>query len=129
LLAAEKPLLTAIQRDKADYKNYENLAEVYETLAQITPDRRRGWFEKAFVTLQQAIKLYPSSSDLHIELAKAAEEIGETDVAVEHYKKAVEIEDAYTKQFKIMYPGKEVFSRMGKIKYNEAKEKIENLRK
>jgi tetratricopeptide (TPR) repeat protein len=129
LLAAEKSLLTAIQRDKADFKNYENLANVYETLAQITSDERRFWFEKSFSALQQALERYPCSSELHIKFAETCEQLGNIDLAIEHYKKAVEIEDAYTKQFKIMYPGKEVFSRMGKIKYKEAKEKIENLRR
>ncbi len=129
LLSAEKTLLTAIQRDKADFKNYENLARVYETLAQITGDKRRFWFEKTFSTLQQALVRYPSSAELHIELAKTARELDIIDIAIEHYKKAVEIEDAYTEQFKIMYPKKEVFSRMGKIKYREAKEKLEELTK
>jgi len=129
LLAAEKSLLTVIQRDKADYKNYENLAKVYETLAQITPDKRLFWFEKTFSTLQKALERYPASSKLHTEFAETCERLGKIDLAIEHYKKAVEIEDAYTEQFKIMYPGKEVFSRMGKVKYSQAKEKIENLRR
>jgi len=127
LLAAEKSLLTAIQRDKADYKNYENLAKVYETLAQITPNRRSFWFEKAFSALQNAMERYPASSELHTEFAEICEHLGNINLAIEHYKKAVEIEDVYTEQFKIMYPGKEVFSRMGKIKYSQAKEKLEEL--
>jgi hypothetical protein len=129
LLQAEKTLLWAIQRDKADFKNYENLANVYETLAQITPDKRRFWFEKTFFALQQALVRYPCSAELHVELAKTAEQLDQINSAIEHYRKAIEIEDAYTEQFKIMYPEKEVFSRMGKIKYREAKEKLEELTK
>lgn len=127
LLTAEKSFLCAIRRDKADFKNYENLANVYETLAQITPEKRPFWFERTFAALQQALIRYPASAELHIEFAKTAQELGKIDSAIEHYKKAIEIEDAYTGQFKIMYPGKEVFSRMGKIKYKEAKEKLEEL--
>jgi hypothetical protein len=129
LLRAENSLLAAIERDKADFKNYENLAEVYETLAQITPDKRLLWFEKTFFALQQALYRYPSSAELHVKLAKTAEPLGKIDTAIEHYKKAIEIEDAYTEQFKIMYPGKEVFSRMDKVKYREAKERLEELTK
>ena len=127
LLKAEKNILTAIQRDNADFKNYENLAGVYETLAQITPEKRQFWFEKTFSALQQAVGRYPASAELYIKLAKAAQELNKIDFAIECYKKAVEIEDAYTKQFKIMYPGKEVFSRLDKVKYRFAKEKLEEL--
>jgi tetratricopeptide (TPR) repeat protein len=127
LLRAESSLLLAVQRDRAEFKNYENLAKVYEALAQITPEKRLFWFEKAFSCFQQALSRYPSSAELHVELAKIADQLNQIELAIEHYKKAIEIEDAYTEQFKIMYPGKEVFSRMGKIKYSNAKEKLEEL--
>ena len=42
-------------------------------------------------------------------------------------KKAIEIEDAYRTQFKIMYPGKKVFSRLGQENYNSAKNKLKKL--
>ena len=127
LLKAEKNILTAIQRDGADFKNYENLAEVYEMLAQITPEKRQFWFEKTFSTLQEASNRYPASAELYIKLAKTAQELNKTDFAIECYKKAIEIEDAYTEQFKIMYPGKGVFNRLDKVKYRFAKEKLEEL--
>lgn len=129
LLKAEKSFKTAIERDKANFKNYENLAEVYEILAQLTPEKRLFWQEKAFAALEQAIDRYPGSGELHIKLAKTAMALGKKESAIEHYRKALEIEDAYTEQFKIMYPGKEVFSRLGKIKYRDAKEKLEELTK
>jgi len=129
LLQAEKSLLAAIRRDKADFKSYENLAKVYETLAQITGEKRQFWFEKTFLALQQALVRYPWSAELHVELAETCEQLGKTDLAIEHCRKAIKIEDVYTEQFKIMYPEKEVFSRMGKIKYREAKEKLEELTK
>lgn len=129
LLKAERLFTTAINRDRANFKNYENLAGVYETLAQITSEKRFLWFEKAFSTFKQAVAKYPASGELRMALAQAAEQIGEIDYAIENYRKAVEIEDAYTEQFKIMYPGKDVFSRLGKIKYQQAKEKLEQLTK
>ncbi len=58
-----------------------------------------------------------------------AEQLGKNDSALEQYKKAVEIEDAYRKQFEMMYPGKKVFSRLGYEKYNLAKQRIEYLSK
>jgi tetratricopeptide (TPR) repeat protein len=127
LLKAEKNILTAILRNRADFKNYENLAEVYETLAQITPEKRQFWFEKTFWALQEASSRYPTSAELYIKLAKTAQELNKIDFAIECYKKAIEIEDAYTEQFKIMYPGKEVFSRLDKVEYRSAKEKLEEL--
>jgi tetratricopeptide (TPR) repeat protein len=127
LLKAEKLFITAINRDKADFKNYENLAEVYETLAQISSEKRFFWFEKAYAAFKKAVEKYPASGELRMGLAQSAEQIGEIDCAVENYKKAIETEDAYVEQFKIMYPGKDVFSRLGKIKYQQAKEKLEQL--
>ncbi|MHB0947060.1 MAG: O-antigen ligase family protein [Sedimentisphaerales bacterium] len=127
LVKAEKLFTTAINRDKADFKNYESLAGVYETLAQITSEKRFFWFEKAFTTFKQAVERYPASGELRMGLAQAAEQIGETDCAIENYRKAVETEDAYAEQFKIMYPGKDIFSRLGKIKYQQAKEKLAEL--
>ncbi len=127
LLRAEKLLLAAIERDRTDFNNYENLAEVYRILAQINSEKRVFWFEKARFYLQQALIRYPSSAQLHVELAKIANQLGQIEPAIKHYKKAIEIEDAYTEQFKIMYPKKEVFSRMGKVKYIDAKEKLEEL--
>jgi tetratricopeptide (TPR) repeat protein len=127
LLEAEKSFTTAISRDKADFKNYENLAEVYETLAQTTSDKRFFWFEKAFAAFQQAVVRYPASGELRIGLAQSAEQLGEIDCAVENYRKAIEIEDAYVEQFKIMYPGKDVFSRLGRVKCQQAKEKLQEL--
>jgi tetratricopeptide (TPR) repeat protein len=127
LLEAEKLFKTAINRDKANFKNYENLAGVYETLAQITSEKRFFWFEKAYTAFKQAVEKYPASGELRMGLAQAAEQIGEIDCAIENYKNAIETEDAYTEQFKIMYPGKDVFSRLGKIKYQQAKEKLEQF--
>jgi tetratricopeptide (TPR) repeat protein len=127
LLRAENLLLAAIERDRADYSNYENLAEVYMILAETNSEKRVFWFEKARFCLQQALRRYPSSAQLHTKSAKTAEQLGLSKEAIEHYKKAIEIEDAYREQFKIMYPGKEVFSRMGKVNYINAKEKLEEL--
>ena len=59
--------------------------------------------------------------------AKIAEQSGKLEYASEQYQKAIEIEDAYRKQFWIMYPGREIFSRLGEDNYNFALKQIEKL--
>ncbi|MCJ7692073.1 MAG: hypothetical protein MUO22_01490, partial [Sedimentisphaerales bacterium] len=60
-------------------------------------------------------------------MAQIAEKLNETDIALAQYKKAIEIEDAYRNQFRIMYPDRKVFSRLGELKYQNAKQKITQL--
>ncbi|HIJ54424.1 MAG TPA: hypothetical protein HPP66_14935 [Planctomycetes bacterium] len=49
-------------------------------------------------------------------------------MALEHYKKAVMIEDKYRRQFQRMYPERDkIVSRLGEEKYRKAKQQIENL--
>lgn len=128
LLDAEKSFQTAIARDPADFKNYEKLAEVYQALAEAHPEHRHIWFEKALDSLKEAIRRYPSSGELHLTAATVAQQINKTEFAIEHYTQAIAIEDAYREQFKIMYPGKELFSRLGEINYNFAKQRLEQLK-
>ena len=56
-----------------------------------------------------------------------AEKLGQTDVAIEQYEKAVDIEDSFRVQFRLMYPGWEMFSRLGEEKYKNAKQRIKEL--
>ena len=129
LLNAEKCSLDAIGRNKADFKNFEQLAEIYSAIAEISgPPEKQNRLNKAFDIASQAVKLYPGSCRLHFRLAEIAEQTGRNDEAVENYKKAVEIEDSYREQFKMMYPGREVFSRLGEEKYKTAKQKMEILK-
>lgn len=110
--------LGAIERNRADFKNYEKLSIVYNLLGQ-----KQKAYEYAF----EAVRRYSGSGRLRIELAKLAEDLNKTEYAVEHYKKAVEIEDAYRSQFRMMYPGREMFSRLGEEKYEFAIKQIEKL--
>jgi hypothetical protein len=127
LFQAEKAFQTAIQRDKADFKNYEKLAEVYQALSEAYPQQHLLWVEKAFESLNQAVSLYPGSAELHVALATVSQQLNKIDYAIEHYRQTIAIEDAYRQQFKIMYPGKEVFSRLGEIKYKFTKDRLEEL--
>lgn len=110
---------TAIERDPADYKNYERAGDV-ATLA--------GRHEEAQQWYAQAADRYPGSGRLQLRLARVAERIGNDDAALEHYRKAIEIEDAFRRQFRQMYPGRTpVVSRLGQENYALAKRRSEEL--
>ncbi len=128
LLQAEKCLLGAIERNRADFKNFEKLTDVYSNLARLTPQKKNDWLEKAYSSANEAVKRYPGCGRLRFELAEIAERLGEIDLAVENYEKAVEIEDSYRVQFRLMYPGWKIFSRLGEQKYQSAKQRIKHLR-
>ncbi len=116
---AEQCFLQAIICNKADFKNYEKLSDVYELLGQN---------QKAYDWCLKAIQLYPCSDRLHFKLAQIAEKSGKTDVALEQYKKTIEIEDGFRRQFKMMYPErKDIVSRLGEEKYQFAIQRMKEL--
>ena len=118
LTKAEECFRQAIERNKADYKNYEKLSTVYELLGQT---------QKAYDSCLKATQLYPGSGRLRFKLAEIAERLGKTDTAVEQYKKAIEIEDKYRRQFQIIYPEREIISRLGEEKYQFAIKQMKEL--
>jgi O-antigen ligase len=121
LEAAARCFGEAIERNPADYKNYEKLATVYGRLGQ--PKKAYEWYLKA-------AGLYPGCERIWFELAQTAEQIGKTGLALCHYTKTVEIEDSYRQQFRQMYPDREkVVSRLGDKEYQHAKRRIEELSK
>jgi tetratricopeptide (TPR) repeat protein len=118
LESAAKNFLGAIERNNADFKNYEKLSQVYNLL---------GDTQKAYDWGLEATKRYPGNGRLKFELAEIAEHLGKTTVAVEHYKQVIEIEDEYRSQFQEMYPGRKIVSRLGEEKYKRAKQRLEFL--
>jgi hypothetical protein len=137
LFSAEQCTLDAIGRNKIDFKNFEQLAGIYSAIADLgEPGRteisgrqeKQDWLNKAFDSASQSVERYPGSCRLHFKLAEIAEQSGKNDVAFANYKKAVEIEDGYRRQFQTMYPGREIFSRLGEEKYRIAKQKVEILK-
>jgi len=137
LLAAEESLKAAISRNPVEFKNFERLATVYIMLAETdtpsdggSPQGAHGaWIDKAFDAASEAVKRYPGNAGLRVELARIAEEQGKTQTAIEHYTKAVDIEDSYRDQFRTMYPEREeVVSRLGEDKYLFAKDRLKSLR-
>ncbi len=128
LALAEKSLLAAADRDPADYRPHEKLTVVYKLLADnSTDDTKTTYLQKSFDSALRAIELYPGLGRLRIDLAEAAEAVGKIDIALSNYKKAVEIEDAFRAQFRTMYPDRDIFSRLGKEKYDYAKQRITAL--
>jgi tetratricopeptide (TPR) repeat protein len=119
----------AAARNPADFKPWRLLGQIEVLLAvQAEGEQKEKYLKAAFDDVQQAIERYPGSGQLHYNLANLAEQLGRNDAALTHYQTAVEIEDAYRVQFRIMYPErKTVISRLGNTAYTEAKAKIEQL--
>lgn len=129
LLQSEKHLREAIKRNKVNFENFEQLTKVYNQWAEVSTQKRAELLTKAFDSASRAVELYPGSGRLRIELAETAEKLSKTNFAISQYKKAIEIEDAYRHQFRIMYPNREIFSRLGEEKYNSAKQRLKFLSK
>jgi hypothetical protein len=117
----------ALGRDKANFKNFEKLMIVYELLARVLPDEAQEWDQKAYDAGLEAAKRYPGRGKLQVELGKIAERLGNNKIALSHYKEAVAIEESYRVQYRLMYPDREMFSRLGQKKYQFAKERIARL--
>ena len=123
----EKALSAAIPRNPANYKIFDCLAELYSLRAQAEPDNKDHWLSEAFDAASLAVSLYPGDAELHLKLAQIADGLGRNDDALEHYEKAVEIEDGFREQFRMMYPTRELFSRLGEENYTLAKQRIKDL--
>jgi tetratricopeptide (TPR) repeat protein len=131
LLRAETCLQSAIGRNDAGFKNFERLTDVYRQLAEISAQQEKtGWLNKAFEAASQAVERYPGCGRLHFNHAQIADQMGNAEIAIEQYRKAIEIEDEYRAQFRQMYPEREdVVSRLDNNRYLYAKERVEELSK
>jgi tetratricopeptide (TPR) repeat protein len=131
LLSAESCLKSAIRRNDAGFKNFERLTDVYSQLAESsTQQEKSDWLNKAFETATQAVERYPGCGRLHFNQAQVADQMGNAEIAIEQYGKAIEIEDEYRAQFRQMYPEREdVVSRIDKNEYLFSKERLEELSK
>ncbi len=129
LTRAQMCFETAIERNPADFKNFERLTEVYLEHAKITAGVQKAYLmSKAFNTAKDAVERYPGCGRLHFNLAQIAEKMNKIETAIEHYEKAVDIENQYRNQFRIMYPKRDkIISRIGEQKYQTAIEHIKKL--
>jgi hypothetical protein len=124
---AEQALFTAAQRSPQDYKNFDALAEMYSLYAHLQPEQNEALLNKALDSASVAVSLYPGDADLRLRLAQIAENLGQTDLALQNYKTAVQIEDGFREQFKLMYPGRKAVSRLDEDKYFFATQRIKDL--
>jgi O-antigen ligase len=129
LLKSEKCLQAAIERNDAAFKDFERLTDVYESLAEIsTQQEKTGWLNKALDSASLAVERYPGCGRLQFKLAEIAEQLGKTNIAIERYEKAIDIEDSFRNQFQLIYPErKKIVSRLGEDKYKNAKQRIKHL--
>lgn len=128
LLNAQNAFLSAIRRNDADYRNFERLTEVYALLAENdSAANKTAWLTRALDNASAAVLRYPGYAKLRIKLAQIADQLEKNNIALQNYKKAIDIENSYRRQFQQMYPGRPVFSRLGEYKYNLAKQRVKQL--
>ena len=128
LLKSARCFRAAINRNRAAFKNYERLAEVYSLLAEVSPKQEKtDWLDNAYYAAKLAAERYPGSARIQFELAEIAEKLHEINDAVKHYENAINIENSFRRQFQIMYPDWETVSRLGKDKYDLAKDRLKTL--
>jgi len=128
LQLASRCFKEAILRDPANFNNYENLRGVYENLSEVSEGKmNETWLSLAYSTGKEATDRYPGADRLWYSLGEIAAKLGKDDEAAEHFAKAVEIEDSYREQFKVMYPGRDMVSRLGEKKYAYAKKKAAGM--
>ncbi len=124
---AEQMLFIAAERNPRDHKIFDSLSELYSTYARLLPEQNEAMLNKALYSASMAVELYPGDAELHLNLAQIADDLGRTDLALKNYKIAVQIEDGFRKQFKLMYPGRKVLSRLNEDKYFSATQRIKDL--
>jgi len=130
LTQAESCYMTAIKRDHDRYSYFKKLSDIYLLLSQAQPEpQKTEWLKKALDAAAKTVELYPGLARLHLSLAQIEEQLGKMNLALEHYEKAVEIEDSFRAQFKQMYPDCTPFSRLGQNNYETALQKIEKIKK
>jgi hypothetical protein len=129
LLQAENTFKAAIERNNVAYKSFERLTDVYGALAETSKQQEKtDWLNKALVAVSLAIDRYPGCGRLHLKKAQIAEQLGQTESAIEQYQRAVDIEDQYRDQFRRMYPERdEIVSRLGHEQYDQAQKKLNTL--
>ena len=109
----------AVERNPANYKDYEKAAMAYSRL---------GKHQEAFEWYAKAAARYPGCGRLRYQMGRLAEQLDQPSQARRHYQEAVDIEDAFRAQFQIMYPKWEtVVSRIGDEPYQTAKERLAEL--
>ena len=119
LRSAAECFRKATEINPEEYKNYEKTGLAFSLMGQ--DQQAYDWYTRA-------ADLYPGNERLQLQLARISDRMGKRDTAITHYRKAVEIEDAFRSQFRQMYPKWEKpVSRMGESDYQLALKRIKEL--
>jgi O-antigen ligase len=116
----------AQRRDSANFIYSESLSSLYLMESEIKREARLEYLNAAYQSLLEAESLYPGSDRIAYNLGTLAEKMNQPQKAAEHFRRAVEIEDQYRKQFSEMYPNYPLCSRLGQARYEYATKYIFN---
>jgi len=112
-------LITATKRNPADFRDYEPLGDAYDLID--VPDQ-------AYKAYDQAAQRYPACDRLWLRMGRMAERLGRPDLAAGHYARAIEIENAFRRQFALSYPDwSRPVSRLGEQDYQFAQGRLKAL--
>jgi hypothetical protein len=125
LTLAEAFSQQARRRSPHNYIYSEVLSEIYIDQSEISKEKEREFLDAARQALLEAQRLYPGSDRIAFNLGTLAEKMNQPQKAIEHFCRAVEIEDQYRRQFAEMYPGYPLCSRLGQDRYEYAKNCIQ----
>ena len=115
LMLAEKYFSSAINVNRADFKNYKNLGKVRWEMADNTQTyKRKTLLIGAEDSYRKAILKYPGNAALHLELGKILFLQDRPDDAKREFAAALKIEEMFQKKFAAMYPTAKPVSRIGK---------------
>lgn len=116
----------ALRRNPQDYRLYEALSDVFAIRAESeeNPAEKTAFLEQSYAAAQEAFLRFPGSDRLTFKLGMMAQQLHDTEHALLWYCRAAEIEEAYRRQFRQMYPDYELFSRLGEERYQYAREFI-----
>lgn len=122
--------ILSAMRNPDSFKAYERLSRANEQLARsLTGDEKKAKLELAVVWADFTLERYPACDRILFLRAELNEQLGHPDRALADYRRAVEVEDAYRVQFRIMYPTRTMTSRLGEKNYIDAKSRIAKLEK
>jgi len=115
----------ARHRDIANFIYSGSLSRLYVMESEIRKDSQLEYLDAAYQALLEAQRLYPGSDRIAFNLGTLAEKMNKPQKALEHFCRAVEIEDQYRSQFAEMYPDYPLCSRLGQDRYEYAKKYIQ----
>jgi hypothetical protein len=110
----------ARQRDPYNFIYSESLSDIYVYLSESQKENTASHLESAYQAEMDAQRLYPGSDRIAYNLGILAEKMKQPQKAAEYFRRAVEIEDQYRKQFSEMYPDYPLCSRLGQDRYEYA---------